>query len=247
MIIKHFKNDDQTFQNDIQKLKNDDQKWWSNTLIPASHTWDQHAGFMVESSMLVGLNHETSMLVSSMRPACWSQPWDQHAGLNPETSMLVSTLRPTCWSQAWNQHAGLKPGRRLYMRRNGIAKIYLIILSSGQWRMTRVCNLEWAWGVTENMEVVDGTYKELMSVSVIRHVLALNSSREGRWWSHGIGPGELGMGCVRTLSRLNSSRTGIRVQRLVCRLSGVSGPSPAGDGCCCCCCGCCCCWILILS
>ena len=51
-------------------------------------------------------------------------------------------------------------------------------------------------GVTENMEVVDGTYKELMSVSVIRHVLALNSSREGRWWPHGIGPGELGMGGI---------------------------------------------------
>ena len=32
-------------------------------------------------------------------------------------------------------------------------------------------------GVTENMEVVDGTYKELMSVNVIRHVLNLNSSR----------------------------------------------------------------------
>ena len=32
-------------------------------------------------------------------------------------------------------------------------------------------------GVTEHMEVVDGTYKELMSVNVIRHVLNLTSSR----------------------------------------------------------------------
>ena len=32
-------------------------------------------------------------------------------------------------------------------------------------------------GVTENMGVVDGTYKEPMSVNVIRHVLNLTSSR----------------------------------------------------------------------
>ena len=32
-------------------------------------------------------------------------------------------------------------------------------------------------GVTENMEVVDGTYKEPMSVNVIRHVLNRTSSR----------------------------------------------------------------------
>ena len=67
--------------------------------------------------------------------------------------------------------------------------------------MIRVCNLEWARGVTENGEAVDGTYKELMSVSVIRHVLALNSSREGRWWPHGIGLGELGMGGILTAAR----------------------------------------------
>ena len=56
--------------------------------------------------MLVGYNHESSMLVSTMRPAC---------GLNPETSMLVSSLE-----------------EEYICERNGIAKIYLIILSSGQ-------------------------------------------------------------------------------------------------------------------
>ena len=49
-------------------------------------------------------------------------------------------------------------------------------------------------GVTENGEVVDRTYKGLMSVNVIRHVLNLNSSRQGRWCPHGIGLGELGVG-----------------------------------------------------
>ena len=33
-------------------------------------------------------------------------------------------------------------------------------------------------GVTENMEVADGTYKELMSVIVIRHVLNLTLNHE---------------------------------------------------------------------
>ena len=32
-------------------------------------------------------------------------------------------------------------------------------------------------GVTEHMEVVEGTYKELMPVHVVRHVLNLTSSR----------------------------------------------------------------------
>ena len=44
-------------------------------------------------------------------------------------------------------------------------------------------------GVSELMEVVDGTYKELMSVNVIRHVLNLTSSRSGRWGPRGIGSG----------------------------------------------------------
>ena len=60
--------------------------------------------------------------------------------------------------------------------------------------MISICNVEWARGVTEHGEVGDGTYKELMSVSVIRHVLNVNSSREGRWWQPGIGLGELGVG-----------------------------------------------------
>ena len=76
----------------------------------------------------------------------------------------------------------------------GIAKIYLVILSSGGCRRIRNRNLDLAWGVTEHGEVVDGTYKELMSVSVIGHVLNLNSSRQGIWWQHGIGLGELGVG-----------------------------------------------------
>ena len=63
------------------------------------------------------------------------------------------------------------------MRRNGIANIYLITLSSDELSLIRVCNLEWALGLTENGEVVDGTYKELMSANVIRHVLNLSSSR----------------------------------------------------------------------
>ena len=44
--------------------------------------------------------------VSTLRPACWSQPWDQHA-VTPDPSMLVSTLGPACWSQPWDQHVGL--------------------------------------------------------------------------------------------------------------------------------------------
>ena len=77
----------------------------------------------------------------------------------------------------------------------------MVILSSGQRRMFRVCNLELARGVTEHGEVVDGTYKELISLNVIRHVLELNSSRGGRWWPHGIGPGELGMGGILAVAR----------------------------------------------
>ena len=44
-------------------------------------------------------------------------------------------------------------------------------------------------GVTANMEVVEGTYKELMSVKVIRHVLNLTPDRLGRWGHDGIGSG----------------------------------------------------------
>ena len=48
-----------------------------------------------------------------------------------------------------------------------------------QWRMKNDSCMQsrMGTGVTENMEVVDGTYKELMYVNVIRHVLNLNSSR----------------------------------------------------------------------
>ena len=34
-----------------------------------------------------GLRAETSMLVSGLRPACWSHGCDQHAGVRVETSM----------------------------------------------------------------------------------------------------------------------------------------------------------------
>ena len=63
--------------------------------------------------------------------------------------------------------------------------------------MIRVCNLEWARGVTENGEVVDGTYKELMSVNVICHVLSLISRPLREVGSRRHRVGKLGVGSIR--------------------------------------------------
>ena len=86
---------------------------------------DQHAGFNHHTS---GLNPETSMRVSTMRPACWSQPcscwsqpfscwsqpWDQHVGINPQwrSKLMVKHLRnddqkPQKW--CWNFNCHQKP------------------------------------------------------------------------------------------------------------------------------------------
>ena len=82
--------------------------------------------------------------------------------------MLVSTLRPACWSQAWKKNISAKERNREDISDHLI-----------QWPMMNDSCMQsrMGMGVTENMEVVDGTYKELMSVNVIRHVLNLTSSR----------------------------------------------------------------------
>ena len=82
--------------------------------------------------------------------------------------MLVSTLRPACWSQAWKKNAFAKERNR----EDIFDHLIQLPVKNDSCMQSRM-----GMGVTENMEVVDGTYKELMSVNVIRHVLNLNSSR----------------------------------------------------------------------
>ena len=82
--------------------------------------------------------------------------------------MLVSSLKPTCWSQAWKKNIYANERNREYISDHLM-----------QWPMKNDSCMQsrMGMGVTENKEVVDGTYKELMSVNVVRHVLNLTSSR----------------------------------------------------------------------
>ena len=81
--------------------------------------------------------------------------------------MLVSTLRPACWSQAWKKNISAKERNREDISDHLI-----------QWPVKNGSCIQsrMGMGVTENMEI-DGTYKEVMSVNVICHVLNLISSR----------------------------------------------------------------------
>ena len=82
--------------------------------------------------------------------------------------MLVSGLRPTCWSQAWKKNIDAKERNR-----EDISEHLIQWPVKNDWCIQSRMGM----GVTENMEVVDGTYKEPMSVNVIRHVLNLTSPR----------------------------------------------------------------------
>ena len=184
-MIEHLRSDDQT----LQKWWSNTSKWYSNISKMMIKTDDQKSWYqhlIPETSMLVWWLRAACWWVSTMRPACWSHVWNQHVGLSPETSMLAATLRPACWSQPWDQHAGLKPESN--MLASSLEEEYICEGTESRryiWLSYPVANEEWFvyaisnghGGVTEHGKVVDGTYKELMSVSVIRHVLAWISSR----------------------------------------------------------------------